>query len=120
MARIGRNHQHNRAGLICRIIGNRPVPFAWGHLPVGTVGAVDGAIVVNGVAGGRSFTRVVCERGADPQIKSDGTTVIALNDEVEPSTTIAGRIRKGSTNPIGRAMSGASATFDVLVRVVLK
>ena len=106
--------------LVEGIIGNRPVPFAWGHLPVGTVGAVDGAIVVNGVAGGRSFTRIAGAPGDDPQIKSDGTTVIAVGDDVEPSPTVAGRIRKGSTNRIGRATSAASAILDVLVRVVLQ
>jgi hypothetical protein len=63
---------------------------------------------------------VASQRGQEVPVKSDGTTVIAPGDLVERSSTTAGRIVKGSTTPIGIAMSSGAASADVLVKVVLR
>lgn len=100
------------------IIGNRPITYDWGDVPDGDIGDVAGAIVINGMTGGRSYTRVAGP-GEEVEIKSDGTTTVAPGDLIEKSTTLAGRARAGSTNPIGVAVSAASATVDALIRVIL-
>lgn len=71
------------------------------------------------VASGSGTTISIVEaQGVQAQIKSDGTTVIAPGDLVEPSPTSDGRIRKGAINPIGTAMSSAAAVADTLVDVL--
>lgn len=83
----------------------------------------DAATKVTGVAlsaaGGAAASVNVLElAGVQCPILSDGTTVIAVGDLVEPSPTSNGRIRKGSTNPIGVAMSAAVAVADTPVDVL--
>lgn len=57
--------------------------------------------------------------GVAANMLSDGTTVIAAGDSVEPSATLDGYIRKSSgSNIIGQALSGASAVVGALVEVL--
>ena len=78
--------------------------------------AVGVALDAAAIAGDK--IRVVEVKGVLCQIKSDGTTNIASQDLVEPSTTMDGRIRKGSTAPIRIALSASNSTLDELVEVL--
>ncbi len=69
--------------------------------------------------GGDYVAHVVVERGVEVGILSDGTTTIAPGDSIQPSTTVNGRIMKGTTNQIGIAMNDGAATPGVVVLVVL-
>lgn len=70
-------------------------------------------------AAGDGSTFTVVFGSVKVPIKSDGTTVIAPGDRVEPSPTVNGRIRKGETNPIGIATTSAVAVLDTLCTVRL-
>lgn len=83
----------------------------------------DDPYLVYGVAAtacaGNGSSFIVAYGSVRLPIKSDGTTVIAIGDRVEPSPTVNGRVRKGETNPIGIATSSAVAVLDTLCTVRL-
>ncbi len=56
--------------------------------------------------------------GVETPMLSDGTTVIAAGDMVEPSEVIDGYVRKGSSNVIGMATSGAAAVVGAQFNVL--
>lgn len=89
-----------------------------GNVKIPNVSTVVGAVRFAGMAGGRSMATVITSGPANAL--SDGTTVIAAGDQVEPSATVAGRVRKGTTNAIGVATAGAAATVGATVAMVVR
>jgi hypothetical protein len=76
-------------------------------------------VALEAAASAGSIIRVMHATGIASSLKSDGTTVIAAGDPIEPSTTVNGRVRKAATVAVvGVAQSAAAATLDALVTVI--
>ncbi len=88
-----------------------------------TLGAADAATLLSGVAktacsgAAASFQGYFISGLVTPML-SDGTGTIAAGASVEPSTTVAGRVKSGSTNSIGFNVGAAvAATLNAAVSV---
>jgi hypothetical protein len=65
-------------------------------------------VALSGTSGAGETLTTVEITGVQCKIKADGTTTFGPGDVLEFSPSSNGRVRKGTTNPIGSAMSGAS------------
>lgn len=87
------------------------------------LGAADDAVLcvgvaVTGVVGAGSFTAQFIP-GTITTMLSDGTGAIANGAAVVPSTTVAGRIKTGTTNTVGVNVGAAvAATLNLTVSVL--
>ncbi len=88
-----------------------------------TLAAADDAGLMIGVAktacsGAAATFQAYFISGIVAGMLSDGTGTIAIGASVEPSTTVAGRVKSGSANSIGRNVGAlVAATLDAAVSV---
>lgn len=87
------------------------------------LGTADSPLLMVGVAAtaasgaGQSFTAQLIP-GTRTTMLSDGTGVINPGDTVTPSPSVAGRVRAGSSNIVGSALTAAAATLNATVTVL--
>lgn len=88
-----------------------------------TLGATDSPLKMVGVAAaaaagaGSTFSAQLIP-GTATTMLNDGTGVINAGDTVTPSTTVAGRVKAGTSNVVGSALSGAGAVLNAQVTVL--
>jgi hypothetical protein len=89
-----------------------------------TLGAADAASLMVGVAvtacsGAASPFTAQFVPGTVTTMLSDGTGTIGIGAAVEPSTTVAGRIKAGTTNVVGNNIGAlVAATLNATVSVL--
>jgi len=75
-------------------------------------------VAMTAAAGAGSTFSAQLIPGTTTPMLSDGTAVINAGDTVTPSTTVAGRVKAGTSNVVGSARSDALAVLDAQVSVL--
>jgi hypothetical protein len=102
--------------------GNISTPWLNPATPgsAGSVSIVIGSIRVFAMSGGQSTVEVVELRGQPVTLLSDGSAPITVGDVLEPSPTVAGRVRSGNSSVVAVAQALAAATLDATVSALIK